>query len=530
MLPFLRRAAFVFLLSLFVGVAPTFAAAPTYDVIIRGARVLDGTGAPWFYADVAVRDGTIAVVGQVPADASAATQIDGHDLILAPGFIDPHSHAGPALATAQLAGAVPLLAQGVTTVFINPDGGGPTDLAHQREVILAERPAVNVAPLIGHNSVRTDILGLADRDPTAAELAAMGDLVESAMREGAFGLSAGPFYTPGAFSKTPEHIALATIAGRWGGVYTSHLRDEGDYSIGLVAAVDEVITVAREAQLPGIVTHIKALGPRVWGLSTEVIQHIEAARAAGVEVFADQYPFEASSTSLDAALIPAWVREGGRAAKLARLADPTQDEIIRDGIAENLDRRGGAQRIQIRSYAPHPAWEGQRLDAIARELGVDAIEATLHIVKAGGASIVSFNMAEADIVAFMRQPWTMTCSDGALVAMGDGVPHPRSYGTFPEKLRRYALDGDAVTLAQAVHSMTGLPAAVMRLRDRGLVRPGLVADLVLFDPATIASRSEYQDPHHLSVGVEWVLVNGQIAWREGASTDQRAGAWLRLNE
>ncbi len=503
--------------------------AADYDVIIRGARVLDGTGAPWFYADVAVADGRIVSVGHLPVDASATTEIDGTDRILAPGFIDPHSHAGPALATPELAGAAPLLAQGVTTVFINPDGGGPTDLAHQRRSLLAEHPAVNVAAFIGHNSVRADILGLEDRDPTAAELAAMRDLVATGMAEGAFGLSAGPFYTPGAFSQTAEHIALAQVAAQWDGVYTSHIRDEGDYSIGLLAAVDEVITIAREAQLPGIVTHIKALGPRVWGLSADVIQHIEDARADGVEVFADQYPFEASSTSLDAALIPAWVREGGRAAKLARLNDVEQAAVIRGGITENLARRGGAHRIQIRSYAPHPAWEGQRLDAIAAELGVDAIDATLHIVKAGGASIVSFNMADADIAAFMQQAWTMTCSDGALVALGDGVPHPRSYGTFPEKLRRYALDGDTLTLERAVHSMTGLTAAVMRLRDRGLVRPGLVADLVLFDPATLASRSTYQDPHHLSVGVELVIVNGQVAWRDGEPTDVRAGAWLRLN-
>ena len=421
-----------------------------------------------------------------------------------------------------------MLAQGVTTVFINPDGGGPLDLADQHRVLMAHRPAVNVAPFIGHNSVRTAVLGLDDRQPTPAELDAMRELVNNGMTEGAFGLSAGPFYTPGSFSKTAEHVELAKVAAKWGGVYTSHIRDEGDYSIGLLAAVDEVITVARAAQLPGIVTHIKALGPRVWGLSGEVIQHINTARAAGVEVFADQYPYEASSTSLEAALVPTWVREGSRGAKLARLADVEQLGSIRKGIAENLDRRGGADRIQIRSYAPHPAWEGQTLAAIAFELGVDPVEATVRMVKAGGASIVSFNMQEADILAFMQQPWTMTCSDGALVAFGDGVPHPRSYGTFPHKLRQYALDGDTLTLERAVHSMTGLTASIMRLRDRGLVRPGMVADLVLVDPATIDQKSTYQDPHHLSVGVSVVVVNGQVAWRDEQSTGVRAGQWLTL--
>lgn len=511
-----------------VGAASMLPAAPSYDVIVRGARVLDGTGAPWFYADVAVVDGKIAVVGQVATDATAATELDGRGLYLTPGFIDPHSHAGPALATPELAGAAPLLAQGVTTVFINPDGGGPTDLARQRSQVLAERPAVNVAALIGHNSVRAEAMGLDDRAPTPEELDTMRAAVAAGMAAGAFGLSAGPFYMPGSFSKTDEHVELAKVAARWGGVYTSHIRDEGDYSIGLVASVEEVITVAREAGLPGIVTHIKALGPRVWGLSGEVIARIDAARDAGVEVFADQYPYEASSTSIEAALVPTWVREGGRAAKLARIADVEQLGSIRAGLAENLDRRGGAGRIQIRSYAPHPAWEGRRLDTIAFELGMDAIDATLHLVKTGGASIVSFNMQETDIRAFMQQPWTMTCSDGELVAFGDGVPHPRSYGTFPRKLRHYALDDNTLTLAQAVHSMTGLTASVMRLRDRGLVRPGLVADLVLFDPARIGDVSTYQDPHHLSVGVSAVLVNGQVAWRDEQPTDVRAGEWLTL--
>ena len=478
-----------------VGAASMLPAAPSYDVIVRGARVLDGTGAPWFYADVAVVDGKIAVVGQVATDATAATELDGRGLYLTPGFIDPHSHAGPALATPELAGAAPLLAQGVTTVFINPDGGGPTDLARQRSQVLAERPAVNVAALIGHNSVRAEAMGLDDRAPTPEELDTMRAAVAAGMAAGAFGLSAGPFYMPGSFSKTDEHVELAKVAARWGGVYTSHIRDEGDYSIGLVASVEEVITVARDA---------------------------------GVEVFADQYPYEASSTSIEAALVPTWVREGGRAAKLARIADVEQLGSIRAGLAENLDRRGGAGRIQIRSYAPHPAWEGRRLDTIAFELGMDAIDATLHLVKTGGASIVSFNMQETDIRAFMQQPWTMTCSDGELVAFGDGVPHPRSYGTFPRKLRHYALDDNTLTLAQAVHSMTGLTASVMRLRDRGLVRPGLVADLVLFDPARIGDVSTYQDPHHLSVGVSAVLVNGQVAWRDEQPTDVRAGEWLTL--
>ena len=345
------------------------------DVVVRGARVLDGTGAPWFYADVLIRDGMIETVGRVERVTAETVEIDGRGCYLAPGFIDPHTHAAEALATAQLAGGEALLAQGVTTVFINPDGGGPVDLEAQRTAIMEQRPAVNVAAFIGHNSVREAVLGFADREPTSAELETMRELVDAGMAAGAFGLSAGPFYAPGSFSRTAEHVELARVAAQWGGVYSSHIRDEGDYSIGLVAAVDEVIEVARDAGLPGIVTHIKALGPRVWGFSDDVVARIEAARADGVEVFADQYPYEASSTSLAAALLPRWAQEGDKATRANRLHDEMVQVQLRAAMAENLDRRGGPERIQIRRYEADPSLEGLRLDAIARERGTgNAVE------------------------------------------------------------------------------------------------------------------------------------------------------------
>jgi N-acyl-D-amino-acid deacylase len=509
------------------GLLPTNAAT---DIVVRGARVLDGTGAPWFYADVLIRDGLIHAVGRVAAVNADTTEIDGRGCYLAPGFIDPHSHAGEALETEALAGAKALIAQGVTTVFINPDGGGALDLLAQRDAIMAQRPAVNVAALIGHNTVREAVMGYADRDPTADELQAMRELVRAGMAAGAYGLSAGPFYAPGSFSRTPEQVALAAVAAEWGGVYSSHIRDEGDYSIGLLAAVDEVIAVAREARLPGIVTHIKALGPRVWGLSTEVVSRIEAARADGVEVFADQYPYEASSTSLAAALLPRWAQEGDRATRAQRLHDDALLPRLREEIAANLERRGGAGRIQIRTYAADPTFEGQRLDVIAQGRGErDSVDTSLHLLRNGGAAIVSFNMHQADLETFMAQPWVMTSSDGALVAPGLGVPHPRSYGSFPRKLRRFAMDDDVLSLEQAVHSMTGLTATVMRLRDRGLIRPGMVADLVLFDPERVTDRATYTEPHQFSEGMRAVVVAGTIAWQNEQPTGLRAGAWLRLN-
>ncbi|HUR60001.1 MAG TPA: amidohydrolase family protein [Opitutaceae bacterium] len=499
--------------------------AQTYDVLIRGGRVLDGTGTPWIAADVAISGDRIVAVGRLP-NATAKQVVDARGLFVAPGFIDGHTHAGPALAQAKTASAEPLLQQGVTTVFVNPDGGGPTDMLAQRKALTAHGLGVNVAQLIGHNSLRSEILGSEDRTPNAEELTRMGVVVRRAFEAGAFGLSAGPFYVPGTFSKTEEHIALARIAAEFDGFYTSHVRDEADYNVGVVAAMDEVIRVAREARLPGIITHIKVLGPRVWGLSGEIIKRVEAARAEGVEVFADQYPYEASSTGLTAALVPAWAQAGGAGPLKARLTNPEQRAQIRREMLENLERRAGASNIQIRSHRANPKLEGRRLDAIARERVVEPADAAIEIILAGGASIVSFNMDERDIRAFMVQPWTMTCSDGELVAPGEGVPHPRSYGPYPRKLRRYVVEEKVLTLERAIHSMTGLPAAVFRVRDRGAIRPGALADVVVFDLAAVRDRATYEQPHQLSEGMRHVFVNGLAALSDGRLTESRAGRVL----
>ena len=497
-----------------------------YDVLLRGGRVLDGSSTPWFYADVALNGDRIAAVGKL-SDATAKLVVDAREFYVAPGFIDGHSHAGPALArNSTLAAAAPILTQGITTVFVNHDGGGPTDLIAQRRALAANALGVNVAQLIGHNSVRTEVLNLEDRPPNDAELAQMAALVRRGMEAGAFGLSAGPFYTPGTFSKTEEHIALARVAAEFDGFYTSHVRDEGDYTLGVVAAVDEVIRVAREARLPGIVTHIKTLGPRVWGLSGEIIRRINAARADGVELFADQYPYEASATGLTPALVPAWAQEGGAGALQARLKNPETLGRVRREMIENLARRAGAENIQIRTFKPDPTLEGLRLDAIARHKFIEPVDAAIELIRAGGAGIVSFNMSERDLRAFMTQPWTMTCSDGELVALGEGVPHPRSYGPFPRKIRRYVIEENVLTLEQAIHSMTGLPATVFRLRDRGAIRIGAVADIVVFDLAAVRDRATYTQPHQLSEGIKRVFVHGRLVLVDGQLTAERAGRVL----
>ena len=517
----------ILLAALLAGLAATapVAAQETFDLLIRGARVLDGTGNPWYYTDVAVTGDRIAAMGDL-AGRTATTVVEADGLYLAPGFIDAHSHAGGALASPELSAAVPLLHQGLTTVFVNPDGGGPTDMVAQRAALMRDGLGVNVAQLVPHGSVREAVLGYEDRAPTPEELDRMRAIVRTGMEAGAFGLSSGPFYAPGSFSETDELVALSRVAAEYGGAYTSHIRDESDYSIGLIAAVDEVITVAREAGLPGVVTHVKALGPRVWGFGAAIVARIDRARAQGVQVYADQYPYEASSTGLSAALVPRWAQVGGQDSLDARLADPGTRARIRSDMVENLDRRGGADRIMFRRYAPDPSIEGRTLADLGRAQGIDPLDVALDLVRGGGPSIISFNMHEDDIRTLMVQPWTMTASDGSLVPMGEGVPHPRSYGTFPRKIRRYALDGRVVDLAAAVRSMTSLPATVFGLPDRGLIREGAIADLTLFDPERIMDRAEYTDPHQLSEGVVHVLIGGRFALRDGRVLPERLGRVL----
>jgi N-acyl-D-amino-acid deacylase len=497
------------------------------DVLFRNARILDGSGNPWVLGDVAVRGDRIVGVGRL-AGWSAAVTVDVGGLYLAPGFIDVHSHAAEGLADPERSHAFPHLAQGITTVFINPDGQGPTDLEVQQERLLRDGLGVNVAQLIGHGAVRGGVVGAADRAATADELGAMEALVRRGMELGAFGLSSGTFYAPGSFAGADEIHRLAGVAAEFGGVYTSHIRDESDYSIGLVAAVEEVIEVARASGIRAIVTHVKALGPRVWGASATVIEQIEAARAEGLELFADQYAYTASATSLGAALLPRWAEEGGAARMRERLRDPEILPRILPEIEENLDRRGGANRIQFRSHGADPSVEGRTLDAVAEVRGLGVLETVVALMLEGNPGIVSFNMDEADLVAFMRQPWTMASSDGEFPAWGAGVPHPRAYGAFARRLREYVVETPALSLEEAIRGMTSLPALVHRMDGRGRIEVGMVADLVVFDLDQVRDRATFTEPHQLSEGMVHVLVNGTFAIRDGAFTDVRSGRVLRL--
>lgn len=494
---------------------------PTYDVILRGGMILDGEGGDPVEGDVALMGNVIAAVGDV-GSATAPVELDVTGLYVAPGFIDIHSHSGPGLATEGLSHGRPLLAQGLTTVVVNPDGGGPVDMERQRGELLAHGLGLNAVQLVPHGSVRRQVMGMEDRAPSSDELDAMGALVRAGMEAGAWGLSSGTFYAPGSYSENEELVGLARVAAEYDGIYTSHIRDESSYTIGVVAAVDEVIAVAREASIPGVVTHIKALGPPVWGTSETIVANIEAARAEGVEVYADQYPYLASATGLGAALLPRWSQADGNDSLQARLDDPDTRARIREAMVENLARRGGPDRIQFRRFEPDPSIEGRLLSELAEERRADALDVALGLIEQGGASIVSFNMNEDDVRRLMTREWTMTSSDGDLPEPDVGVPHPRSYGAFPRKIAHYVFDDDVMSLGAAVRSMTALPADVLGMGDRGRLQGGLVADVVVFSP-DFRDNATFTEPHQLSTGVVHLFVAGRAAILSAEFTDQRAG-------
>jgi N-acyl-D-aspartate/D-glutamate deacylase len=361
-----------------------------------------------------------------------------------------------------------------------------------------------------------------DRAPTAAELERMVALARSGMEAGGIGLSSGLYYAPGSYARLDEVIALAKVAAEFGGVYESHVRDEADYTIGVVAAVDEVIRVAEEAKLPGIVAHMKALGPATWGLSKTLVQHIQQARDRGVPIYADQYPYDASSTGLEAALVPRWAEAGGAAALRKRIDGSDHSRLVTEMTA-NLTRRGGAKTLVIARYEPDASLEGKTLEDVAAGMRLSPVETALTMIMKGGASVVSFNMSEPDIEQIMRQTFTMTCTDGDLVPFGAGKPHPRGNGAFARKLHVYVNDRGVIDLPFAIRSMTSLPASVLGMKDRGVLRANAKADVLIFDPATVRDMATYQNPHQLAEGIQYAIVNGVIVRDAGAFTGKLPG-------
>lgn len=497
------------------------------DLLIVGARVFDGSGNPWEYRSVGIRGDSIVWVAEArvaPPPAGKVLQAEG--LYLAPGFIDLHSHTASALGDPALSANLNYLYQGVTTLITGNDGGSPWPVGEALQRWEETGTGPNAGLLVGHGTIRQQVLGMEDRRPGPEELERMRALVRQAMEEGALGLSAGLFYAPGSYADTAEAVELAREAARLGGYFDCHIRDESNYSVGLLEAVREAIEIGRRARLPVHLSHLKALGPPVWGQAGRVIEAVERARSEGVEVTADQYPYEASSTGLVGALIPRWGQAGGPERMRERIRSPELRPRLAAEVEANLGRRGGGDRLLI-SSAFDPSLEGKTLAAVAAEMETDAVEAVLRLVERGTVSVVSFNMQEEDLQAFMRRDWVATASDGSTTVFGRGKPHPRGYGTFPRKIRRYALEEGAIGLAFAIRAATSLPASIARIPRRGWIREGYHADLVVFDLDRLADAATYEDPHRYAEGVSHLLVNGVAVIEAGKYTGALPGRVLR---
>lgn len=499
-----------------------------YDVLIRGARVVDGTGAPWFRADVAIAGERIAAVGRLDA-GQARSVVEARGLVLAPGFIDAHSHALAGLR--RHPDAENLIRQGVTTVFEGQDGSSPLPLGAVLKEMERLKPAVNIGFFAGHGTIRRQVMGTEMRAPSAEELERMKALVREAMREGAFGISTGLFYVPGNYARTEEVIELARAAAEMGGMHISHMRDE---AAGVLDSVAETIRIGEEGGLPTQVTHHKIIGKANWGRSRETLKMIDEARRRGVDVTLDAYPYTASSTGT-AALFPQWALSGGAKALEERLSAPESRAKIRAEIVRRIveDRGGGDSSNVVLAWCGFDAsLAGKSLADLARARGLaasaeNAADIAIELQRKGGCSAVYHAISEEDVERVLAYRWTMVASDGGVVAPGEGAPHPRNYGTFARVLGRYVRERGLLGLEEAVWKMAGLPAQRMGLWERGLIGPGMQADLVLFDAGKVRERAAFGQPHRYAEGVEAVWVNGVATLAAGKMTGERGGRALR---
>ena len=501
--------------------------ASDYDLIIRNARVIDGTGNPWFRADIAVKAGRIAAIGKFPA-ASADRTIDAKERVVAPGFIDVHTHIEGEIE--KVPRADNFLLDGVTTVVTGNCGGSRLNLAEWFAGLEKIGTGINVASLVGHNTVRSEVMGTADRAATPDEIGRMQGLVEKAMREGAVGFSTGLIYIPGTYSNTEEVVALARAAAKYNGTYASHMRDEGEK---VLEAITEAVTVGKETGMPVELSHFKIDNQRLWGASDKSLALVEKFRREGVDVVVDQYPYDRSSTNLGITL-PSWALADGQSKIQERLTDPPTRERIAAEMEKNLRSLGHEDYsyAMIASFKPEPAYEGKTITEINQMKGrpktVRAeIDTIFDLTLAGRVQMVYHSMGAVDVERIMRYPNTAVASDGGVREFGVGVPHPRSYGNNARVLAEYVREQHVLTLEDAVRRMTSLPARTFRFADRGVVREGAAADLVVFDPARVQDKATFQKPHQYSEGFDFVIVNGKVAVENGQLTELRGGQVIR---
>ncbi len=502
---------------------------PQYDLILKGGRIVDGTASPWYKADLAIIGDTIARIAP-SIDAPARRVVDVSGLVVAPGFIDIHTHARRGIF--EVPTADNYVRQGVTTLIEGPDGSSPLPVGPFLEKVAALHTTPNFALFIGQGSIREAVIGDFDRKATPAEIDKMRGLVRQGMEQGAFGLSSGLFYVPGTFTPTEEVIELAKVAGQMGGIYISHMREE---TKAVRDSVRETIAIGEKGGLPTQVTHHKIIGKKYWGASIDTLKMIDEARARGVDATIDQYPYTASATSVSAALFPAWAQEGGRDAMVKRLkGDPSvRAKIKAETVAIIRDERGGGdpKNVQLSRCEFDPTLDGKDLGQVTQGRGLpptieNAAETAMWIVEQGGCGGIFHAISEEDLQRILQHPATMIASDGEVVVFGRSAPHPRSYGTFARVLGLYARDKKVITLETAVQKMSAMPAQRLGLTDRGVLRQGLKADVAIFDAATVRDTATFEKPHSYAEGVTMVIVNGQVAFEGGKMTPARPGRVL----
>ena len=495
-----------------------------HDLLIINGLIIDGTGVAAYEGDVAIDGDLIAAVGDLRDSHMGKTVIDAKGQVIAPGFIDVHTHLDPILGMPDAESHV---RQGVTLALGGPDGSCPWPLKDHFDSLESLDLGMNIAYLTGHNTIRREVMGLENRAPTANELDEMKSLVESSMKSGAFGISTGLKYLPGAFSNVNEVIALSAVASEYDGFYTSHLREEG---LGLIEAVQEAIQISRDAEIPVVLTHHKAIGMPMWGKSQQTLAMVDSAREIGLDIMMDQYPYIASYTGISV-LIPAWARAGGQDAFLDRINDTVLRDSIKAGIVYNIlnDRGGGdLNRILLARVRWDEGLEGKTLGEWAETLNLEptaenGAELVIQAQQNGGASCVYFAMDHQDVDRIMQHPMTMIASDGRLSRLGVGHPHPRWYGTFPRVLGHYVRERKILPLNTAIHKMTGLPAARMGLTDRGIIKEDSYADVVIFNPKTVIDKATFDEPHQYPEGINYVIINGVVTVVDGEFTKNRAG-------
>jgi N-acyl-D-amino-acid deacylase len=513
----------IFLILFFL---PVCSFSQRYDVLLTGGKIVDGTGNGWFFGDVGIKEGKIIAIGRLaPGEAWRVINVKG--LIVAPGFIDVHTHIESN--DLEVPTADNFIFDGVTSVVTGNCGASKTDLLRYFYQLDSVKTSINVATLIGHNSVRQAVMGDSQRDPTSEEQSAMEGIVDQAMLDGAVGLSTGLIYVPGTYSKTREVIGLAKAASQYQGVYASHIRSEGDE---VTEAIAEAINIGRKAHISVQISHFKVTYKPNWGRSVYTIQQIENARKEGINVTIDQYPYVASSKSLNTVL-PSWVFSGGNDSSMIRLKDPA----IRKRITSEMVKALKAKQMNdyryavVAHYAADTALNGKNISQInalrnRKQKSREEAETILDMVENGSAQMVFFSMDERDLKRILQYPQNMFASDAGIARYGSGVPHPRTYGTNARVLARYVREQKFIPLEEAIRRMTSLPAQKYNFRDRGLIREGMAADLVIFNEETVRDESTFDKPHAYSSGVELVIVNGAITMEKGKHTGARNGKVL----